>query len=109
MNNNKLLDLETENREYACTGGVSLNNSDFCFIPAFKDLESGRIEKSKFANGSLAPFHLLDGMPPEWIIDKDSSNRVTKIKEGIVSGFVLSGIFYSRDEAARYVTEHPFH
>lgn len=107
--NVKTLDLKRENFEHSGTGGVSENNSKLGFIPAFKDLESGRVESSKFSNGSLAPFHVMDGMPIEWILEKDSNGHVTEIKSSIISGFLRYGKFFNRDEAAYYLKNHYSH
>ena len=57
-----------ENQAFAGTGGVSANNHQAGFIPAFRDPASGRVEIARFANGNPAPMHLLCGLPQEWVV-----------------------------------------
>ncbi len=91
--------LENENLRYGGSEGVSQQNYCNGFSPAFCDLETGRIELSRYANGTLAPLHLIDGLPVEWVEKRDASGFVQAIKTSVVSGFLRSGCFYTRDEA----------
>jgi hypothetical protein len=95
------LALQRENRNFHNTGGRSEENRPLGFRPAFKDVVSGAVYNSRFSDGRPAPFHLLDGLPEEVILDREPSGRVGRVKDSIVSGFVLNGRFYTRDEAAR--------
>lgn len=95
--------LAEENRQFVGTGGVSENNAKARFAPAFLDSSTGRVEISRFADGRPAPFHLLDGMPEEWIVEKDLKGRVIEIKQEIVSGFVRLGKFFTRQQAADFM------
>lgn len=95
------LSLQRENREFHNTGGRSEENRPLGFRPAFKDVASGVVYDSRFADGRPAPFHLLDGLPEEVVLERDSRGRVGRVKASIVSGFVLGGRFYTREEAAR--------
>ncbi|MBD5802230.1 hypothetical protein AZOA_16560 [Azoarcus sp. Aa7] len=97
------LSLERENREFRNTGGRSEENRSLGFRPAFKDVASGAVYDSRFADGRPAPFHLLDGLPEEVVVQREPGGRVGRVKESIVSGFVLDGRFYTREEAAREV------
>lgn len=97
------LTLQRENREFRDTGGRSEENRPLGFRPAFKDVASGAIYDSRFADGRPAPFHLLDGLPEEVIVHREPGGRVGRVKDSIVSGFVLNGRFYTRDEAAEEV------
>ncbi|AYH43650.1 hypothetical protein [Azoarcus sp. DN11] len=94
------LALHRENREFHSTGGRSEENRPLGFRPAFKDVASGAVYDSRFADGRPAPFHLLDGLPEEVILQRDPGGRVGRVKDSIVSGFVLEGRFYTREEAA---------
>ena len=66
--------LKRENVVHDGTGGRSQANSGLGFRPAFYDFATQRIYPSRFADGRLAPFHLLDGLarrsdrrsPAEW-------------------------------------------
>lgn len=84
--------LARENLRYIDTGGVSANNRDKGFIPAFMDTETGDVYQSRFANGMPAPIHVLAGLP-EKLIEKKS----------LVSGFLREETFYSREEALKAV------
>lgn len=93
--------LQAENVAYAGTAGRSQSNAGFGFRPAFLDFETQKIYPSRFADGRLAPFHLLDGLPEEVVIDRAASGRVVAAKATLISGFVRNGFFYTRSAAAR--------
>jgi hypothetical protein len=100
---NKSLTTETlrkQNLAFAGTGGVSEGNRSSGFRPAFHDLASGRTALARFADGSPAPMHLLDGLPGEWIVKRDASGRISAIKDSVIAGFVRNGLFYTREQAA---------
>ncbi len=96
--------LQRENRDYGGTGGVSDGNRGAGFSPAFLDRETRLVYASCFADGRPAPFHLIDGLPDELVIARFASGRVSAIKASVVSGFVREERFYSREEAARWMT-----
>jgi len=93
--------LRTENRSFKGTGGVSQENRSLGFIPAFYDSQSHQALVSRFANGTPAPIHVLDGLPVEWVLRRDPSGRVTAVRGSVVAGFLYGGRFYTREEAAR--------
>lgn len=95
--------LLAENQQYAGTGGVSEENAHAGFLPAFKDSESGQIAVSRFKDGRIAPCHLMDGLPENWILSRDPHGRVEEIKPSVISGFVRLGQFFTRQEAASQV------
>ncbi len=97
--------LQQQNREYVGTGGRSEENADLGFRPAFMDFETQTIYLSRFANGRLAPFHLLDGLPDDVVVDRAPSGRVVAAKATLIAGFVRNGYFYSRTAAARAAAE----
>lgn len=97
--------LREENTVHAHTGGRSENNASLGFTPAFLDFETQIIYPSRFADGRLAPFHLLDGLPEEVVVDRLPSGRVTAAKATLISGFVRNGYFYTRSAAARAAAE----
>ena len=45
---------------------------------------------------------MLDGLPDEWIIERDLKGRAVKIKSTVISGFVRLGRFFTRQEAADF-------
>jgi len=92
--------LELETLVHVGTGGVSRENRHRGFLPAFFDSETGRSVLSRFADGRLAPVHLLDGVPAEWVVARDRAGRVRKVKASVIAGFVLDGWFYTREQAA---------
>ena len=97
--------LERENEVHVGTGGRSQENSGLGFRPAYYDFATQKIYASRFADGRLAPFHLLDGLPEEAVADRSASGRVVSAKATLISGFVREGFFYTRTAAARAVRE----
>jgi hypothetical protein len=92
--------LRRESRAFEGTGGRSEENRGLGFLPAFFDTETCRVYMSCFADGRPAPFHLIDGLPGEVVVARHLSGRVAGIKRSVVSGFLLQGRFYTREEAA---------
>lgn len=92
--------LRDQNQEFADTAGVSAGNRDRDFVPAFQNTRNGECVVSRFADGSDAPIHVLDGLPRQWITSVDENGHVTAVDEAVVAGFLHSGRFYTREEAA---------
>ena len=97
--------LRRENVVHTGTGGRSEENAGLGFKPAFLDFATQTIYPSRFADGRLAPFHLLDGLPEEVVIDRAPNGRVVAAKATLISGFVRNGFFYTRTAAARAAAE----
>lgn len=97
--------IANENAAHAGTAGRSQENAGFRFAPAFLDFATCTIHPSRFADGRDAPFHTLDGLPDEMVIDRAPSGRVVAAKASLISGFVRAGFFYTRTAAARAVVE----
>jgi hypothetical protein len=57
--------LRKQNQTFKGTGGVSEKNRFQGFIPTFYDSKSHQAHISRFANGTPAPIHILDGLPEE--------------------------------------------
>lgn len=94
--------LERENELYANSGGISQNNCSEKFMPAFKNSETGEIILSRYNNGARAPFHLLDALPTSWL---QTDSHKTDLKTCIISGFLLLGCFFDRQEAANFIAQ----
>ena len=92
--------LNEQNAYYKGTLGVSNNCAELGYLPAFKDTISGQIHLSLYADGRLAPIHVLDGLPREWIEKRDSSQRAIQVKDSVVAGFVRNGVFFTREQLA---------
>ena len=92
--------LRLENLAYAGSGGVSQANRSSGFVPAFLDAITGEAYRSRFADGSPAPFHLLEGLPPSVLVGTGDTIRA---REGLVSGFLRNGEFSTRAQAAKAV------
>lgn len=92
--------LKDQNRQFRGTGGVSQVNRSSGFSPAFQDTRTGNIYLSRFANGRLAPMHILDGLPEAMITKRTDSGQVSETLESLVAGFVCDGCFYTREQAA---------
>lgn len=95
--------LRQENRVYIGTGARSHENRTLGFVPAFHDTLSRKTAISCFSNGMPAPIHVLDGVPEDWIVQRDRSGKVTAVKTSIVSGFTREGVFYTREQAAKLI------
>ena len=98
--------LRKDNRIFYGTGGVSESNSTDGFIHAFCDTETGRVVPSRNADGSLAPIHVLAGLPREWAVELGIGNTVLAVKETVIAGFLRAGVFFTRDQAAQAVALH---
>ncbi|HST01720.1 MAG TPA: hypothetical protein VLJ84_08675 [Usitatibacter sp.] len=97
--------LQRENVAHEGTGGRSQENASLGFRPAFYDFATQKIYPSRFADGRLAPFHMLDGLPDEVVTDRAPNGRVVSAKATLISGFVRDGFFYTRTAAARAARE----
>jgi hypothetical protein len=97
--------LRNENAAHVGTGGRSEENAGLGFRPAFLDFATQSLYLARFADGRLAPCHLLDGLPDELVVDRSASGRVVSAKATLISGFERNGYFYTRTAAARAVTE----
>ena len=85
--------LLAENRAFAGSGGVSQNNRQDGFTPAYLDTRTGIALPSRYANGIPAPIHVLDGLPAHWVLDRDARGRVLAARPGsspAFSGMVAS-------------------
>lgn len=89
--------LRRENLAFLNTGGRSQEN---CCWPAFMDSSTQAIFLSRFANGKLAPLHILDGLPAYCVLRRDQDGHVCEVLPTIVSGFVKDERFYTRAEIA---------
>jgi len=98
--------LVEENKQYAGTGGVSEGNAHAKFLPAFMDTATGQVELSRFSDGRIAPCHMVDCLPENWITRRNMCGRVENIKSTVISGFVRLGQFFTREEAARFVSDY---
>jgi hypothetical protein len=99
--------LEVETAYYRGTNGLSENNRCLGFQSAFIDRETRTVYLSRFADGRLAPCHLLDGLPAELVLARDEQGHVTCVKASVESGFVRDGRFYTRYEAAAMLEPVP--
>lgn len=92
--------LELETEIYEDSGATSTHCRPYGFRPAFYDTQSRLIHMSRFSDGRLAPIHLLDGLPEQVVVARDSDGRIEAVKESIISGFEMYGRFYTRDEVS---------
>jgi hypothetical protein len=97
--------LAGQNRRFRGTGGVSRENRSRGFSPAFRDSCTGGVHLSRFANGAIAPVHILDRLPDELVLSRNASGRVVEVQPSVVAGFVREGRFYTREDASKAVAE----
>ena len=93
--------LRLDNARHRGTGGCSQNNSSLGFRPAFFDYANHTIYPSRFRDGRLAPFHILDGLPEQAVAIRAEDGRVVAAKATIIAGFERDGFFYTRTAAAK--------
>ncbi|MEN8168360.1 MAG: hypothetical protein ABFR65_12920 [Pseudomonadota bacterium] len=96
--------LAQQNRIYRDTGGVSDGCRGEGFRPAFLDRSTGITWLSRFADGRIAPLHVLDGLPDELVAKRDGNGNIKTAKDCVIAGFLRGGLFYTREQAARAVT-----
>ena len=94
--------LRDENRQFEGSGGVSRGNRSYGFLPAFRDSQTGAVYLSRFANGRVAPMHLLDGLP--LITRRTASGHVAAVTGSVTATSLGEGCFYTRDQAANAVS-----
>jgi hypothetical protein len=97
--------LRRETWQFRGSGGISEENASLGFRPAFYDTRRRTAYLSRFRNGDPAPCHILDGLPEELVTARDACGRVRAVLPSLVSGFLLRGQFYNREEAARKAAE----
>lgn len=103
INTDRPLTNETLRRQtdaFKGTGGTSEESHRYGFVPAFLDTMTGRIYFARYADGRLAPVHLIDGLPRELVAERDATGRSTAIKPCVIAGFVRGYRFYTREEVA---------
>ncbi|MEN8133211.1 MAG: hypothetical protein ABFS45_24135 [Pseudomonadota bacterium] len=96
--------LAQQNHTFRETGGVSEGNRDQGFRPAFLDQSTGTSYLSRFADGRIAPLHVLDGLPDELVVERDMSGHVMVVEDCVIAGFLRSELFYTREQAALAVS-----
>lgn len=92
--------LRQQNRVFRGTGGVSAENRSQGFAPAFLDTQTGAVYRACFADGRPAPMHLLEGLPPALVVERDAGGRATAIRSSVMAGFVRGTRFFTREQAA---------
>jgi hypothetical protein len=97
--------LHRENQRHGGTGGVSRGNASLGFRPAFFDYATHTLYPSRFRDGRLAPFHLLEGLPDAAVAIRAPDGRVVAAKATLLAGFERNGFFYTRTAAAKAVKE----
>lgn len=95
------LSLDDENVLYQRTRHAHGHGARPGFVPGYRNDLTGELARSRYADGTPAPLHLLDGLPDHWVAERDALGNVTRARTGIVAGFLRGGRFYTRDEAAR--------
>ena len=95
--------LRRQNNAFRDTGGISQNNGSLGFLPAFLDEATGAVYRSCYADGTPAPFHILEGLPSALCVVSGARGSARQIRDTVIAGFVKEHTFYTREEAARAV------
>lgn len=66
----------------------------------FLDRATRMVSPSRYAEGRLAPFHVLDGLPRPLVVTRHRDGVVVGVKPSVMAGFVRSGRFYTHAQAA---------
>ena len=74
---------------------IGVHHVSFGFLPAFRDLETGETHLSTNTDGSLAPVHLLDGIPEGWVLERDTEGRVIALRESVIAGYLRGERFFT--------------
>ncbi len=93
-------ELARENDQFAGTYGLSCNNAEAGFLPAFRNDETGEVALARFADGRRAPMHLLVALPEAWAAARNARGQICAVVRSVVAGFVRDGQFYTRAEAS---------
>ena len=92
--------LRRENHQFARTCGLSVNNANQNFIPAFRNEQTGEVALARFADGRIAPMHLIINLPEAWATAHNARGQISAVLDCVVAGFVHNGQFFTRAEAA---------
>jgi hypothetical protein len=77
---------------------ISFLDLAFGFLPAFRDMLTGRTHLATNPDGSIANMHILDHLPMEWADEVDSSGQIISLRDGIMAGFVRGSSFFTLDD-----------
>ena len=97
--------LASQNEKFAGSGGVSHDNKDMGFVPGFLDEETGSVYPSRHADGSPAAVHLIEGLPENLVLKRDSAGRVCVIKATVIAGFIRDGLFFTREQVVHTINQ----
>ncbi len=84
---------------------TGVHNVSFGFLPAFRDLLTGETHLSTNTDGSLAPVHLLDGIPEIWIKERDERGRVIALRESVIAGYLRGERFFTHREVQHEILD----
>lgn len=74
---------------------AGIHSVGFGFLPAFRDLLTGETHLSTNTDGTLAPIHLLDGIPDVWVKERDAQGRVIALRESVIAGYLRGERFFT--------------
>lgn len=75
------------------------------FRPAYLDCATCCVYLSRYRDGRIAPFHLLEGLPEHLVAARGEDGHVAATKPGLMAGFARNGFFYTRAAAARAIAD----
>ena len=84
---------------------AGVHSVSFGFLPAFRDLLTGETHLSTNTDGSLAPVHLLDGIPEIWVKERDDRGRVVALRESVVAGYLRGERFFTHRQVQHEILD----
>ena len=77
---------------------ISFLDLAFGFLPAFRDVTTGRTHLATNPDGSIANMHILDHLPQDWADEIDEAGQIISLRDGIMAGFIRGSTFFTLDD-----------
>ena len=84
---------------------ISFLDLAFGFLPAFRDVATGRTHLATNPDGSIANMHILDHLPMEWADEVDDSGQIVSLRDGIMAGFIRGSTFFTLDDLRNAISD----
>lgn len=98
-------ELKKQNQRFRGSKGISQNNREEGFVPAFHNRETGEVAMSCFANGLPAPVHMIEGLPKEWALELNAKGHPFRVSASVIAGFFRDGRFFTREQVSTLLAQ----